>query len=514
MRLHVKPMTFFLILFAYHAVACAESRVPFIAYSLREACVQARAGRTTRELLGLGGLTRIGGMVYDRDSGDIILIGLAVPGQPEAGLDDLAVALRARLLYDEFPLVSIDPVEGTEKTKLQKVRFSGHLEDTPYGADFLKCDIVLKLYSLQRLKAVPSVRPYNLHLEDDIRDSVRVAGSQVVGIHWLTPEEGIKLSESHRGMAVADSASYQARFWFYVREPYNVAYKPKRESPEVFCIRELDLCVQSENILQDNLQLRDKARERFSEEMTAHFDEVCLEYPALKKLKVLYDLVAVADAIRTIKERPYLRYLLEEYRILPVRTDPNYKLQELYGFVERTDDLHHLLRISGGIELRPQTEVVELLNEGEIMQLRSVVVNSRPSPGALTWRLPLDGWRMPNTRDLKLWTVDQEGTPDGMLTGSRQGTGCSILSQSVILNPKAMAGGNAASRFSGFAPGHAPPPLRGVSMRMTVSDESFKPMKETEADALREDILKSRPSSDALSWPAPERGNKDVGERK
>jgi hypothetical protein len=501
---------FLVIVNTLNLTSCNNADTSYIAFSLREATTYAQNGKRTTELLQLGGMTRIAGMVYDRENKDIILVGLKVPELPKARFDDLVVALRARFVHDEYPLVSIDPLEDTEQTKLQKVRFDGHIGNTHFGKNFLECDILLKLYSLQKVITLQSVPPYNILLEQDINDNVKNAGAKVLKISWHSAYEGNKLIENHHGTPVSSSESYQARFWFYAMEPYTTKHKE-----DVFIIKELQIGLKSEDIYQDKTVLPNRAREVFTEKWINNFDEVYQKYPRLKRLKILYDLVAVANAIRTIESQPYLEYLLKEYSVSTVPTDTTYKLEELYGVVERSDDLLHLVRISGGIEFKPE---IKYLNYGDVTPLLSIVLNSRPSPMALTWTLPLKGWKMPNTQDLNLWNVDTGHNSSQFSFKDGERNGFSVLYQSVILNPELRANDETDDykfrRFSGFPPPPPPPPpLKGVSMHMIVDEGSFKHESEDKLDTLREKTLKSRPSSDSLSWPSTIKDEKDEKKR-
>jgi hypothetical protein len=474
----------------------------FVAYSLREACSRAKAGDKSSPLRNLGGITRIAGLVYDTASGDVILVGLALPRLPAATLDDLAVALRARCIHNEFPLVSIDPTVETNKTGLQKVRFAGHLSNTPFGRDFLACDILLKRYSLQHLKSVSAVPPYNAFLEEDIRENAAKEGTTVTRIRWLKGDQTSATLKNHRGAAIKGKNLYQARFWFHVNEPYNAACKPGGTRPEIFCIRELKLRLESQDTYENKSRYQHLARKLYSDYWTKHFDEVCRAYPVLKRLKVLYDLVATADVIRIIdskiEKQSYLKHLLRDYRITHTPTKQFHKIEELIGVVDRADNLRELIRVSGGIELRPQ---VRLLNYGNLTVLRSIVIDSRPSSDALVWTLPLQGWRMPNTQDLSLWAKSgQSKTLREPAAASLPG--CALSCQSVVLDPRAYTGESYGQGFVGFGSVPSPEPLKGIDMRMHISEDSFRSAEGDALDRLRKRILESRPSSEALNWPA------------
>jgi len=470
-----------------------QAEPAYLAFSLREAVNSALNGKKSETLLKLGGLTRIAGMVYDLEGKDIILVGLSLPGMPEARFDDLVTALRARLVYNEFPLVSIDPVEDSEKTKIQRVRFDGHLENTSFGKDFLECDIILKRYSLQKINPLISVPSYNRLLEQDIRDQVKPSGIRVNRIKWHGADDGLKLVHNHQGMPVASSALHQARFWFYVKEPYVTVDKDG-----VFLIRELRLALKSENLYQDREALPNKAQELFTKNWTEHFTEISRNLPKLKKLKVLYDLVAVADALRNMERQPYLDSLLKKYRPEQVLTESTYRLEELFGVVERSDGLYHLVKISGGIEFRPE---IKKLNYGLFKELRSIVLNSRPSSKAMAWALPLKGWQMPNSQDIDLFTDKSAQGTDKNILGTPPKNGFSLSCQSITLNPNLTVEQGNVRRFTGFPSlAFSPSPLKGVSMKMIVNNEAFKREPDNKLKELGEKILKSRPPSGAIGW--------------
>ena len=132
--------------------SCAEE---LKAFSLREANRLLAAGQSrNEELQTLGGITRFAGMVLDREKQDIILIGKVRVDLPPASIDDLAVALRCRLLRGGCPRVSIDMVEETARTGMQNVRFDGGIDRTAFGSNFLGSDVILKRYSLGLLEEI------------------------------------------------------------------------------------------------------------------------------------------------------------------------------------------------------------------------------------------------------------------------------------------------------------------------------------------------------------------------
>jgi len=481
-------------LFYRGSMASATVHEPFIAFSLREAEIRARSGRSNTELLSLGGITRIAGLVYDRHNKDLILVGLAQSSMPPLTLDDLAVALRARLVHNEWPLVSIDPVADTERTRFQSVRFDGHLADTAFGRVLLDCDILLKRYSLQQLAPIDGVRQYNLLVEDSIRADAERAGVALTGALWRAGKEGQSASMAEVGRDFVALDSYQARFWFYARQPYTPL------NQDVFCIKELRLAVKSERNANGSPMSSHDPSEQYAHQWTEHFEELCLAHPVLKRLKGLYDLVSVAEAFREIGDGPPLTFLLHDYRVVQQKTATTYKLEELYGIFDRADRTRQLIRLSGGIELRTQ---IKLMNYGDETPLRSIVIDSRPSPDTLCWHPPLAGWRMPNAEQPV--AAEAEDVPSGSTSsseGSTSNRGCSVLCQAVLLDPVGQSGGRRV--FSGFPPPPSPlPPLKGVSMRMDIDARSFQKDSAGAIAHLRDNALESRPSPDSPVWMLP-----------
>ena len=121
---------------------------PFVAFSLGAAEQRIKLAGSDAEATMLGGITRPLGVVIDPEHHDLIFVGQAVAGERPLSLDDFVVALRSRLLYKQWPLVSIDKTPQTESTGKQAVRFEGGIGNTRLGKDLLDADVVLKRLSL------------------------------------------------------------------------------------------------------------------------------------------------------------------------------------------------------------------------------------------------------------------------------------------------------------------------------------------------------------------------------
>jgi hypothetical protein len=507
------------------ATAPAAPPARFIAYSLREAQARARAGGPQDpELRDLASINRIVGMVIDRESKDAILVGCRVEGQAGATLDDLVVALRARLGEGEWPSVSIDPVESTKKSGLQEVHFVGGIEDTQFGADFLECDVILKRYSLGMLDRVGAVKSYRDLMEEEARAEAEREGARVLNGRWESdPEMASALVESVQNQEVARQKMIMSRFWFYPDlKRHGVVHRE-----DAFAITMLLLDVKTE-LLSARCSKgiptpeRDEVGDAFARLFRERFWEVSAKHPILGRLKVLYDVLAVAQALkeRTKKERGdrpdlglFLDYFLKEYRPRTVATRKDFPILSTKGLFNRSDEKDLAICLSGGIQL---STIVEELNEGDLASLRDPVILSRPGPRTLSWSIPIEGWRFPN--DVALGGDAFRWPPIPART-----IGCSVFTQSYLIQrqtrlnlpgappiPKvpAPAAGPGPTVFRGFRP--TPPSPRafsgvpspgGVSMEMKLDDEDFEADRSGSLEKQRKDALKGRPAG-KLSWPA------------
>ena len=140
----------------------------YIAFSLKVAqkrIISTPEGKDYRklhpEVFTLSGITAIKGLVYDRKTGDVILVGQRDPERAPLTLDDFVVALRARFIYGKWPVVSIDPTEETKRTNMQIVRFEGGIEDTQFGKDLFDADYRLKRIGMGLLSpGIPGLETY------------------------------------------------------------------------------------------------------------------------------------------------------------------------------------------------------------------------------------------------------------------------------------------------------------------------------------------------------------------
>ncbi len=345
--------------------AGARSDGPFVAYSLREARRLHESGVASPELRELGGMTSIAGMVYAEDGAvggsgeDLILVGQVDASRPSVTLDDFVVAIRSLLVHDAWPLVSIDRTPETGTTGRQRVRFEGGIANTRFGKDLLDADVALKKLALGLPGEPTATKSYF----------------------------ALAAQRAARG---EQDESVAARFWFYPLSP-SLATRDG-----VFVVKELRVGARTqvldvgERTVDGDSAVRDAVGDEFAAALTDHYDDLAAAQPEIGRLKVLFDLVALANGLQSLPNRPDLDYWLRAYQVASVETPADYPLLERKEAV-RTAAGERALAVEGGVEVRA---LALRLQDGDVTALREAVLKSRPDPRALTWRVPIQGWRV------------------------------------------------------------------------------------------------------------------------
>ena len=437
----------------------------FAAYSLAAAERQLGASPGEAITVDLGGITRLAGMVYDAANQDLILVGQIQRGEPKITLDDLVVALRARLVEHAWPLVSIDRTPETRTTGEQQVRMDGGIARTQFGRDLIEADVALKRMALGLLPTDP----------------------------WGGRSYAAMSAE--RVQRIGQEESIGSRFWFYPVSPALVA----REG--VFAIANLKLGVLTEVLsvggrpVGQGVAARDEVGDAFATSMTERYREVSATYPEVQKLWRLFSLVAIARGVETLSDRPNLDYWLNDYHVATVETPERYPLLRHHQRIAAGG--HNLvLDIDGGVELRA---LVLRLRDGDVTALKELVLRSRPSREALVWPVPLEGWSIPG--------APVASSPPAAATSSGGG-GCYVMRRSYA-EGKALPTSGAVDLpglgrgLPQFSVGNglltAQPASTGDRGGVTVAPEPTKAGRGgTEA---RRQTLKSRPAKDSISWP-------------
>jgi tetratricopeptide (TPR) repeat protein len=354
------------------AIACGlfplsrASAAEYTAFSLNVAQQRiSRAGggwRTVEpEVLSLGSINKVDGFVYDEEAGDLILVGEHEEGRAPLTLDDLVVALRARLSYGEYPLVNIEPTWDTPSTQMQHVRFEGGIERTGFGQALFDADCWLKQLSMGL-------------------DPTGVAGLRS---YWDRETEGIASGAGPGELEVS------LRFWLCLYCPHVVV----REG--VCAVRGLDVEVFTEVLsagiggkaVEDPKGLKLERADAFADDIRRGLGELCRAQPSFSRLRGLQELVAVSKALEELEPRPDLGWWLERYSPWEVRTPKEAELLKRRYVGERG-----WFDVSGGVFL---TAMAMRLNAGDVRALREAALASRPSAESLRWSFAAAEWAVP-----------------------------------------------------------------------------------------------------------------------
>ena len=375
-----------LLAIAYPAT-CSAGR--FVGYSLKSAEQRIKACNTPGTgVVELAGITRVVGMVHDPARRDLILVGQAGAAEDKMNLDDFVVALRALLVHNEWPAVSIDRVPDTITTGKQVVRFQGKIAETSFGKQLLESDVALKQLALGTLSAeLFGVRSYfDLCLEDIEKNGL---GNDI-----------------------------NTRFWFHAIEPALVVrdgvFAIQRLKVGV-CTQVMSATIDGEPV-RDLRGVRDPLGETFAGSLTANHADIGLQVPQIARLQSLFDLVAMAAGIEKLPQKPNLDFWLREYNVARVDTPDTHPLLTREKQVS-VGEAACKLQVDGGVRLRA---LMIRLRDGDVSALREAVLRSRPSEDALSWSVPIDGWHMPGAPEL-------EYEPRGIVEDlSVEGLGCTI----------------------------------------------------------------------------------------
>ena len=343
----------------------------YVAFSLKMAQKMILSeGKASPEVFNLGGITAVKGLVWDRKTGDVILVGQKDPRRATLTLDDFVVALRARFIRNQWPLVSIDPTEETKKTNMQIVRFEGGIEGTQFGEDLFEADFRLKKIGMGLLPpGIPNLKTY-----------------------WDLAMEKAKekAGASHK---------ICSRFWFYPVLPSVTV----RE--DVVAIKGLKVGVFTEVLsaeidgkkIEDLSCLQDQTGEIFAKGVSDDFEQLARVHPSFLRLQGLDELVALTKAIEEMEEKPDLSFWLKEYPVKPVRTEKTLevlKRKEEYELPMEGGVYRGYQEVSGGVQLMA---IALRLKAGDVTALKEAVLKTRPKEEALSWGFIIGEWLIPTS---------------------------------------------------------------------------------------------------------------------
>ena len=361
----------------------------YLAFSMRSAEKRLKeSGAQDSQIKELGGFTRILGAVFDQDNDDLIIFGQRKEGNGKLCLDDLVTALRAVLVHQKMPVVSLEKTPKSLETGTQEVCFEGGIENTQFGQDFLEADIILKKFALGLL-------------------STEV---------WGVPSYfalAVKRAQENSQAKVMNT-----RFWFF---PVKRAVASEEG---VIAVKELKVGVRAQLMnasvegkkLSDS-NLRNELADNFALALTNNYPDIASNYPKVARVNVLMESLALAYGIKELPKKPNLNYWTEQYKVSQVKTEKEYSLLKR---AEKINSARGTLvyEIDGGIKCK--VLISRLNDDGDISALKDLVIKSRPKKDQLIWAIPLEGWQLPTDSDAKgQWD-------ETVATAQSKKVGCSV----------------------------------------------------------------------------------------
>ena len=323
---------------------------------------------TMPQVLTLAGITRPSGLVYDSEGHDIIIVGTEDSRFPVLTIDDFISALKAKLVLRQWPLVSLEPDDNTDRDNQLIVRFKGGLADTSFGKYLLEADYEFKKMVL------------GTH-------SIKADGFKS---YWEIGMEMVKKNpETLRNI--------KSGLWFFPLIGDVIIEE------DVVEIGRVDLKVFSESGYRSVYHkihggkegdVEDKSAIEFSASLNSKFQELADKYPVFTRLYALSCFVALATAIEDLKKEAIVSWWLNNYNVKTVETPSRIKMlkrEEKYEF-EKDGFLHKgNRRLSGGIRLVAITRHIKGGNSGF---LKDKVLQSRPTPETLSWSFLVNKWHI------------------------------------------------------------------------------------------------------------------------
>jgi hypothetical protein len=357
------------------AAACPFlSAQQFAAYSLKAAERLARANQWSTESARVGAMTDLFGVVYDGETGDVILVGAAEAGRDPLWLDSFVAALRA-VRNGQMPEVSIEaPVEGSGRG--QPVEFKGRLENTRLGSEMLDADLLLKHLALGKVNADVWGLPSYMSL---------AAGQ----------------AKKDNGLPTAST-----RFWLSVGD------MPTSGTPDdgAVLIHGTRIDVKSEIAMKEG-KAGSTLSDAYAQQVAEALPELAIQFPAFGRVQPIVKMVCLAKKMFEMGMTAGLNYWLDEYRLPAVPTPPFVDLEETR---QELAEIGQVLVLTGGIQIDPR---IRNLNRGDAAALRRIVLASRPNSNTLLWNPPLNGWNI--TGEAEYFNATSTGKEPGHILNQR-----------------------------------------------------------------------------------------------
>jgi len=357
----------------YIMAGCWQAQAAeYIAFSLQQAEKQVAAAGSSpasrdEQLFTLAGINRVVGCIYDRQSGDVILVGQHVDGRPPLTLDDFAVAVRSQVVAGKWPLVSIYPMPDTPSTQMQVVRFEGGVVGTGFGRALFDADLWVKKLSLGLVESPVPGLPTNwdLHIER-LRKGQGPSKYKISEQVWLYPADPI-VDVCADVVAVHDLGV----------KVFTTVLAAEVDGKPV-----------------ENLSaFADPLADRFAEAVSGHIEDLATSNAAVGRLVGLCGLVGVVTGLGELQPGPALSFWARRYPVAEVATPTNQQLLR-----NRYEQGTESYEAEGGVHL---PALAFRLKTGDASALKRAALQTRPSPSALFWSFAATQWAIPSSAELE-----------------------------------------------------------------------------------------------------------------
>jgi len=388
------------------AVVRAGDAATFRAFSLKAAEAKIKAigswWRVSRkDILYLGQINALDGLVYDSSRGDIILVGRQVEGRSKLTLDDLVVALRSRLRYNKWPMVRPDVTPESPKTHELFIRMEGGVERTAFGQTMVEASNWLASVAAGTAKNPPQgLRSSWQRLNSKGRKPD--SANQLAARLWLFPI----CYKALLGPGVATFAGIRLKVY-----------------PQVI------LAAKDGKLVKDFYKQPEPAFEDFAAEASEKLEALCEASPALNRLRGLHELVVAAEAVAKLRPRPELSWWLMDYPLKQVeftRKTAAQRQEQAKG--------KGWLDVMGACQL---TAIVLAPEGGDVAAIKRVVLATRGS--AVAWQFTVANWGIPGAKVKAEWEKVAELFARGwwLRQSRRYGEASEVYGQAAALAPAA-----------------------------------------------------------------------------
>lgn len=379
-----------------------------ICLSMRVLSVEAKKVPLRKEVESLAGIGWLEGFVVDPDNRDVILIGRRAPNWPALHMDDLVVNMRNVWNREPHPYCSLDPRPQDVLKLNQLASQSGFVSSVDQMHSFFRK--IKEAWGPQSVVVggVPRNSRHALVMIDADYHMKKVSQG-LVQLDGIRSYLDIVLDEVKRGIAktgqIPPLGMSMSRFWFHMGKD-EPTYQ---ESKEIVWLDRCSVVILTEKqratvggTLYDSGE-DDPHAGAFARELSDRFQKAATLVREYADLENLYRLSALLRAmlLRDAADRARLniRFFLKDYNyqgetVIPTSLPGLANSKEARWQITQGGLVYQYILFPmacGGVsmEITIDERRFAQTKSKQLDQLREAVIGSRPSPGTLSWHLPV-----------------------------------------------------------------------------------------------------------------------------